>query len=435
MPRANPTSSNVSVQPRASIAFPLGAGRLLNNGGKRPSGDESDAEDNDRGKRPRDSEQAPKPRWRCPFKHHDPENPNYEKCGTFPNWARLREHLLIRTHKPRDRCPTCGEIFSDDVGFRQHTNAKKCERSPKALEKPYWVGRHQAASIKKLSTQGRKNVKSTEELYREVCEILFGRDSAPHQAVRAQPARIPQFQRTANVGVDHGLRDRWETFKRTIGDQLGMQNVPGDDSAQQVIESVLSWLGTSREQIRVVQSQAHELGEAAMGEQLGINETTTEDWMPYAPPAEKQVTQVPEPHRYPTQGLGGQSIHSFSDISTYLWEEAGMSPPVTLDSARAFSVGHQIDKLNHVSEYVDPAQLHRMDAHHIRSPVLNDSSLAVPPYPPGSAGSQASDATVLGSSSGQIRKDADCMNAGEMPDNLEYFDFTVQGYNHGVGSM
>lgn len=298
----------------------------------------------------------PNARVRCSFKNHDPNNPEYEKCGLYTSWSRLREHLLVRKHKPRDRCTTCGDIFTDDDGWDQHTSARTCKWSPKSLEVPFWVERDQATSIRNLSTQGRKNHQSIDEMYREVYVILFGRDNGPARSVWAHPTIYPHSQHTVDLGIHHHRQEPRETLRRTIRDALGMRDVPGDDSMQRVIEAVRSYDEVSSEQTCVVQSHEPELGEAAVDEQLRYNEVITGDWMPSATLSEWQVPRIPGPDGYATEGLVGESEQPISDLCPYFGEGTGnLFPPVALGPAQAFSMTHKLDKPNHDSQYVSLA--------------------------------------------------------------------------------
>ncbi|KAG6358184.1 hypothetical protein INS49_014068 [Diaporthe citri] len=428
--RGDPSLSHASAQP----SLPLAAGGRRNVGRKRPGDDGSDAEENNRGKRPRlVSRKGSKARVRCPFKDHDPDNPEYEKCGRFSEWSRLREHLLDRKHKPRDRCPTCGEIFTDDVAWDLHTSVlRTCKPSPKALDRPFWVDRHQAAEIRELSTRGRKNEGSLEEMYRKVCLILFGSESAPDRAASGHPIWAPHAQHTDDLGVDHRRQEPWNILKRTICSLLGVQNVPEDDSMQRVIDSVRSYLGYPKEQA----------GGAAVEEHLGNNGAVIEDWMPSAAPSQGQAPGISERDRYPPGGSDGHLEHSLSNLSTHLSEGAGNpSPPGSLDPDQASSVGHNLDKLGYDSEYIDPVLLQRSDAHHTHVPVSNDSFPAVracptsTTVPSGSAASQESEATFLGSFCDQLPKDIYYQNDGEVLDDLDNFDFSVEGFSPDAVSM
>lgn len=408
----DPISSHVSVQPPSTIRLP--AASRQNVGDKRPGDDGSDAEGNDRGKRPRVHEQDSKarPRVCCPFKVYYPDDPKYERCGTYSSWARLREHLLDRKHRPRDRCATCGEIFFDDIAWDLHTSARLCESSPRELERPFWVERHQAESIRGLSTQGRKT-RSIEEMNHDVCLILFGSEVPPDGTARGPPTWSPRFEHTGDLGMDKGLQQDWTTLKQTTADLLGMQVVPQDDSMQQVVSFILSFV-RSREKIHVLQNHEAQAGEPAGAGHLEANEAVTEYWMPPAAPTEEQGPQASGSDEYATRVFEGQLDDSLSAISTYLqdFEGAGNpSPPISSDPGHAFSAGHSIDEDG--TGYVDPALLQRTDAHHTHLQVLDSSFPAVPPsptstaLPPRSTASQASEATVLGSSSSQFPKDAD----------------------------
>lgn len=376
-----------------------------------------------------------KARVRCPFKDHDPDNPEYEKCGTFCEWCRLREHLLDRKHKPRDRCPTCGEIFTNDVEWDLHTSVvRTCKPSPKALEKPSWVERDQAAEIRKLSTRGRKNEGSIEDMYGKVCLILFGSESAPDRAASGHPIWAPHVQHTDDLGIDHRRQESWNILKQATGSLLGMQNVPGDDSMQKVVDCVLSYLESPREQTHV-QSQEPEAGEAAVDDNLGGNEAVIEDSMPPAAPPQGQVPGISEPDRRPTGGPNSQLEHSISNLSSYHSEGAGNpSPPGSLGPGQAPSVDHKLEKLSYGSGYVNPAVIQRTDAHYAHAPVSNGSFPTSTALPPGPAASQESEATFFGSSWDQILKDPYYANREGTPNDLDNFDFSVQGFNPDVSS-
>lgn len=363
-----------------------------------------------------------KARVRCPFKDHDPDNPEYEKCGTFCEWCRLREHLLDRRHKPRKRCPTCGEIFADDVEWDLHTSARTCNPSRKALEKPFWVDRDQAAKIRQLSTRGRKNEGSIEDMYREVSLILFGSESAPVRTASAHPTWFPHVQHTDDSGVDHSRQAHLNELKQLLGNLPGLENIPEDDFVEELIDRVLSWPAYPRDETDV-RSHESEAGEAAVNEQLGNNES------------EAQVPGISEPVRYTTGGPTGQLEHSLSNISTH------PSSPGSLDPGQVSSVGHKLDMPSYGSGYVNPAQLQQSDAHHTPVPVSNGSFPAERQYPtstslpPGPAASQESEATIVVPSWDQILKDPYYANDGGKPDDLDNFDFSVEGFNPDVDSM
>lgn len=427
------TSASASVQ--LALTSPVAAGHRRNIGGKRRGDDGSDAEDNDRPKRMRlVNQKATQPSFLCPFRAYDPDNPRYLKCGKYHKWCHLREHLLDRTHKPRDRCPICGEIFTDDVEWDLHTSVPTCEMSPRAWERPFWVERHQAASIRDLSKRGSKT-EPMEEMCRKVYLILFGSESGPDRNALAHPTWFPQFQHMDdNLGVDHSQQEPWDTLKRTTANLLGMQTVPGDDSMQQVIDCIVSYLGHPREQAHAVPSHELGAGDAAADEQLENKEAIIEDWMPPATPKEGQVPRISEPHRYASGGSEGQLEHSLSGLSTYLSKDVGNpSPLVSTNTAHVSSIGLKPDKLDCDSGYVNPILLQRQDAHHIHVPVPNDTSTPTA-FPSGSATSQASEATVPRSSWGQLLGDAGCSNSGETPDSLDDFDFSVKGFSRDVDS-
>lgn len=427
--QGNPTSSFALMQPASALQDT--AGRRRNIDGKRPGDDGSDAEDNnDRGKRPRVvSDNHTKLSVVCPFRARDPNNPKYFTCGVFHTWSRLREHLLDRKHKPRDRCPICGQIFTDGVEWDLHTSARACERSPQPLESPFWVERHQAASIRDLSRRGR-STGSMEEMYREVWAILFGSESGPDHTAWAHPTWSSSPR--GDLGVDHGRQERWDILKRTTGTLLGMQNVPRDDSMQRVIDCILFYHRQQREHTHdVVSSQEPEAGEAAADEQQGCNEAIDEDWMPPGPPTDGQAYRISEPDRYTAEGSEGELEHSLSIVSTYLSEGASNpSPLISLDSAQTSSVCHQFDSLDCGPEFVNPVLLQRTDAHmhHIHMPAPNDNSNSTALHS-ASAASQASEATVPGSSLGHG------VHGGELYDDLDDFDFSVPEFDPDLGSI
>lgn len=424
--QGGPTSSSASVQP--ALALPVYAGRRRNIGGKRSGDDGSDAEDNNRPKRPRVvSQKDTQPSFVCPFRARYPDNPKYLTCGVYHEWCRLREHLLDRKHKPRYRCSTCGEIFTDDVEWDLHTSDRTCERSLRALEMPFWVEKDQATRIRGLAKRGSKT-ESMEEMYRKVWNILFGSESGPDRT-----ALFPHFQHTDDLDVDHGRQESWNVLKRKIANILGMQNVPRDDSMEQVIYNILSYHGYPRGQTHAVPSHVPGAGDAAADEQLGNNEAVDNYWMPRATPTEGQAPQISEPDRYAPEGSEGEFEHSLSNISTFLSEEAGdPSPPVSLDATQASIVGHSLEKHNSGSGCVNPVVLQRQDTHHIHVPMLNDSSTSAA-LPSASAASQSSEATALGSSWDQILGDADYSKRGEIPDDLDNFDFSVDGFSPDIG--
>lgn len=443
--QGDPTSSCALVQP--SLGFPPAAGRRRKTFGDRSGDDGSDAEDNDRGKRPRLTVQEDsKPTVRCPFKAHDPENREFEKCGLFTEWTRLREHLLMRKHKPRDRCPTCGEIYDDDVEWNKHTSERKCQPSSRAFERPSWIDKDQAAKIRDLSTRGRKNERSIEEMYREVCLILFGSESAPDRVASGSghPIWFPHFRQTDDLGIDHRLQEAWNSFKRRICNLLGMQNVLEDDTMHQLIDCVRAYREYPGEQTHVDQIHEPVPGGAAVEEHQGNNEVAIADWIPPGPPATPsggQVPQIPQPEGVAAGGSEGHLEQSLSN-STYLGEGAEPSPTAVFDPAQGPSVGYNPDKLDYSSGCVNPRALllQRPDAHHIYPPILNDIS-AAPSYLTSAgftfspAESQAPESTTLECSWDQSYKNTTSFNAGGMPDSSVNFGLTFDRYDPVVGSM
>lgn len=427
--QGNTTSSSAPVQRAAKL--PDAAGRRRKIGGKRPADDGSDAEDNDRSKRTQVvSQKDTQPSYLCPFRVFDPNNPTYLKCGTFSTWNRLREHLLDRTHKPRDRCSTCGKVCADDVEWGVHTSARACEWSPRALERPSWVERHQAASIRNLSKRGSKT-DPMGEMHRKVCKILFGSESDPDRNAWSHPTWFPQSQHTDDPDMDHGRHEPWNALKRTTANLLGMQNIPRDDCMQQVIDCILSYHGYAH----AVQGHEPGAGDAAADEQLGINEEITADWTPPAPPTEEQVPRMSEPDTDASGGPEGEVEHQITILSTYLSEGAGdPSPLVPTHPAQTTSAGLELQELDFYSVYVNPAQLQQQGVPHIHVPLPNDSS-TFSALPSGSGTSQASEATVLGSPGGQLVEDVGCLNNGKMPDCLDVFDISVEGHSAHVGSV
>lgn len=436
--QGDPTSSGALVQP--SLAFPPVAGRRQKICANRSGDDGSDAEDNNRGKRPRlISQEDSKTRVRCPFKVHDPNNREFEQCGTFTNWNRLREHLLKRKHRPRDRCPICGKLFDNDIDWDKHTGVvRKCKPSPKALERPFWVDKYQAAEIEKLSTQGRKN-ESFEEMYREVCRILFGNETAPDRTASGHPTWFPHFQHTDDLGIDHHrLQEAWNTLKRRTCSLLGMQNVPEDDTMQQLTNYFRAYLEYPVERTNIVQFHEPETEEAAVDEHLGNHEASITNWIPPATPSAGQVPQNSQPEGYAAEGSEGHLEQSLSNLSTYLGQGAEPSTRAVFDPAQAPSVDVN------GSDCVNPQALllQRPDAHQIYLPVSNGiTSTVVPSYPTstaftlGPAARQMSEPTTLDSSWGQSYKNTSSFDHGRMPGSSVDFDFSVDGHDPVVGSM
>ncbi|KAJ0123765.1 hypothetical protein J7T55_012234 [Diaporthe amygdali] len=144
-----------------------------NTNGKRHAGDDgSDGEDNDRAKLRRIAEHADRP-LPCPFAIRYHEIQGFQGCTTKNGWKLLREHLLTRTHRPRDQCPTCGTCFDDDDGWKEHTRGRKCRRPEKGFVPLICMDRDQESQIRELTRQGARRNLSDEELWREVWEILF----------------------------------------------------------------------------------------------------------------------------------------------------------------------------------------------------------------------------------------------------------------------
>lgn len=436
----DPTASHVSLQPSSTIR--LAAAKRHNNEGKRPDDDGSDAEDNDRCKRPHANELDSRARVRCPFKVYYPNDPRYEKCGTYNSWTRLREHLLDRTHKPRDRCATCGETFFDDVEWDLHSSARLCEPSPRELERPFWVQRDQAMRIRNLAKQGCKTG-PIEGMHREVCQILFGSEIAPGRTSTAggHPTLSPLVEQTDD---DSAVQQPWNHLKRAFANLIGMQNVPQDDFMQQVVHYVLSYLRDSGEQTHVVGNHETEAGEPAAAGHLGANEVVTEYWMPPATLLEGQMPQFLQPYEDAAGDLEGQLDDSLPALTAYLqgFEGAGsLSPPISLDPAHASSAGHNVEDRFYGTGYIDPSVLLQgTDANHTPPQVLASSSPAVhrsptsTAWPPGSTASQASEATIVGSSSSQTAKDADYLLGEERGTACATSTSTLGNRAHWLGS-
>lgn len=144
-----------------------------NTNGKRHTGDDgSDGEDNDRVKLQRIAEHSDRP-LPCPFAIRYHETKGFQGCTTKNGWKLLREHLLTRTHRPRDQCPTCGTCFDDDDGWKEHTRGRKCQEPSKEFVPLMCMNKFQESQIRKLTRQGTRRHLSDEELWREVWEILF----------------------------------------------------------------------------------------------------------------------------------------------------------------------------------------------------------------------------------------------------------------------
>lgn len=277
--QSGPTSSHASIQP--SSALPPAGGRARNIGGKRPGDDGSDAEDNDRNKRRRlKAPDESKARVRCPFKDRDPDNPEFEQCGSFDDWSRLREHLLVRKHRPLERCPKCGEIFDDDVNWTEHAGA--CQPSSQQLGRPSWVDKKQATLIRALSSNGRKTEGSLEEMHRKVCKILFGDEIAPARAASGHPTFYPHVQPTDDFEQDVRPQERWNPLTLRIRNLPGMQDVPHATILQ--IIHVCHYLGNNEASI------------AGRG-------------VPPVAPSQGQIPLIPEPQYYAAERSDGSYVY------------------------------------------------------------------------------------------------------------------------------
>lgn len=311
----------------------------------------SDTEDNDRGKRPRLISPKPlsdaKPRVRCPFKAHDPDNPRYENCGTFTDYPRLRAHLLDRKHKPRHQCPVCGEIFTDNIGRDLHTVARTCD--PRELERPSWVTEDQAINIRNLTTRGRRNDRSIEEMYHGIYQILFGSESAADRTVSdaSQPADA------AKVDINPSDRDydrpslSWAAGNDgSIGELLlepGMVDVDLTDNPYYT--SPRSWVA-EMEQVESSSSWVAEMGqmvpssEALSAEWQSWPESLTEE----APSTSTGATTLAAPTSAPRSSkasrpfsdIDGQSDreHKYQHIT-----ERGSAIPVVENNAKDDALG------------------------------------------------------------------------------------------------
>lgn len=331
--QSGPISSRVSVQPSSALT-PAG-GRPRNNGGKRPGDDDSDAEDNDRDKRRRlKAPDESKLRVRCPFKDHDPENPEFEQCGSFDEWSRLREHLLARKHRPRERCPTCGETFDDADKWDEHTGVERsCQPSSQQLERPSWVDKNQAAKIKALSSKGRRTEGSLEEMHRKVCKILFGYELAPARTASGHPTFYPHSQHTGEFEQNDRPQESWNSLIWRIGDLPGMQEAPRA-TILQIIQLVCQDLNNPKEQNHVFQSQEPVAREAAVEENVGNDEANIAGSMQPAATSEGQIPLITEAQWY----AAGPSDGYLEPRSTYVFEGASSSFPVPSDLGGAHAV-------------------------------------------------------------------------------------------------
>lgn len=163
-------------------------------------------------KNARSNTQRPPSPWvptvRCPFKVHSPEYPEFERCGSFYEWSRFREHLLDRKHRTREMCPTCGEVFWDDIKYDEHTTATACEvNSRPEVGRRHFLSRHEDFLIRQLTgtVKGHRRTPSPslEDLYRTVYSILFEND--PHVPDRTSPEEIQHS--TEGMGIDQRLQD------------------------------------------------------------------------------------------------------------------------------------------------------------------------------------------------------------------------------------
>lgn len=188
----------------SSSASSLNAGSRHRPSGKRASHIGPDGEDKGHKQRSRagknKASNGPKKVVHCPFEIRYPQDPKFISCPAFDDWGRLREHLLDRRHKPRDRCQRCGRDFYEDVEWNQHTSA--CKEFPSGqFERPICVEREQVPLIRRLTRKGRQT-RPLEDLWCEAWTIIFETDDIPDRAawLMATPSQ--------NTASNSGLQNR-----------------------------------------------------------------------------------------------------------------------------------------------------------------------------------------------------------------------------------
>lgn len=131
-------------------------------------------EEEDRGKLQRLGEQPDEfcRQLPCHFSVRYRNNLAFKKCGPFKDWKSLREHLIIRRHRPREQCQNCGDFFDSDK-WEQHTRARACQKRQEPFGPPISMDGAQERAIRCLGSQGTKSKLSLQETWYEVWEILF----------------------------------------------------------------------------------------------------------------------------------------------------------------------------------------------------------------------------------------------------------------------
>lgn len=161
--------------------------------------DESNGEEEDREKLQQLGEQPDEfcRQLPCHFSIRYPNHPAFKRCGPFKDWKSLREHLIIRKHRPREQCQNCREFFEGDK-WEQHTRARACPKRQESFEPSISMDGAQERAIRCLGSQGTKRKLSLHEIWHEVWKILF-----PGVRCRSRP-------------FSKAVRESWHTDESNI---------------------------------------------------------------------------------------------------------------------------------------------------------------------------------------------------------------------------
>lgn len=133
-----------------------------------------------------------RPELACPFKAHD--STETVECAGFSDWKSLREHLVMRKHKPTPHCPTCGMLFHGPTGAEErdtHIQAANCEPSISSASSQAVVTGDQERQIRQLQTRGMEPERANVHRWYEIWDILFPGEERPASPFLSEP---PSFQ-------------------------------------------------------------------------------------------------------------------------------------------------------------------------------------------------------------------------------------------------
>lgn len=188
--------------------------------------------------------------FRCHFSIYFPHLRH--KCSVFKDWRRLREHMLVRSHSSRDQCQYCGKIFVNEDEWVEHTRAQQCRTIPREeFESFPYLTRDQDTRIRGLGVQGKSYDKSSEEIWRDVWEILFeGKRCTVWPFSKDVLNSEPRTESTIDIRTF--FRD--ENLQDEISNIQGMENVPQScrgDLALQSYSLIERWAQTQSAQAYV----------------------------------------------------------------------------------------------------------------------------------------------------------------------------------------